>query len=176
ISLERLDALRSGAVPGEPAGPAQRIGLSATVRPPEEVATFLGGARPVTIAAPPYVKQMELRIVVPVEDMTDPDPPPASLRPAAGAPGDGAPAGEPDLRDAAQGQRSIWPHVEEKVQPDGRSEEHTSELQSPYDLVCRLLLEKKKTMKIRSPTTEGRGNAGYGGLLWRGSGSVTGGQ
>src|SRR5437867_8144282 len=28
--------------------------------------------------------------------------------------------------------------------PDGRSEEHTSELQSPYDLVCRLLLEKKK--------------------------------
>src|SRR5438094_2296804 len=26
----------------------------------------------------------------------------------------------------------------------GRSEEHTSELQSPYDLVCRLLLEKKK--------------------------------
>src|SRR5207248_10180211 len=28
-----------------------------------------------------------------------------------------------------------------------RSEEHTSELQSPYDLVCRLLLEKKKTTK-----------------------------
>src|SRR5437867_13392161 len=30
-----------------------------------------------------------------------------------------------------------------------RSEEHTSELQSPYDLVCRLLLEKKK-QAIRS--------------------------
>src|SRR5207248_5531001 len=28
-----------------------------------------------------------------------------------------------------------------------RSEEHTSELQSPYDLVCRLLLEKKKIME-----------------------------
>src|SRR5437867_10368552 len=28
-----------------------------------------------------------------------------------------------------------------------RSEEHTSELQSPYDLVCRLLLEKKKNKK-----------------------------
>src|SRR5437867_7322082 len=28
-----------------------------------------------------------------------------------------------------------------------RSEEHTSELQSPYELVCRLLLEKKKTSK-----------------------------
>src|SRR5207248_4645882 len=31
---------------------------------------------------------------------------------------------------------------------DGRSEEHTSELQSPYDLVCRLLLEKKKKKDI----------------------------
>src|SRR5207248_8904755 len=30
-----------------------------------------------------------------------------------------------------------------------RSEEHTSELQSPYDLVCRLLLEKKKKQKKR---------------------------
>src|SRR5438094_2167855 len=29
-----------------------------------------------------------------------------------------------------------------------RSEEHTSELQSPYDLVCRLLLEKKKKKQI----------------------------
>src|SRR5437867_12622321 len=29
-----------------------------------------------------------------------------------------------------------------------RSEEHTSELQSPYDLVCRLLLEKKKNNEI----------------------------
>src|SRR5437867_7774914 len=27
-----------------------------------------------------------------------------------------------------------------------RSEEHTSELQSPYDFVCRLLLEKKKAL------------------------------
>src|SRR6266516_7190766 len=31
--------------------------------------------------------------------------------------------------------------------PSARSEEHTSELQSPYDLVCRLLLEKKKKKK-----------------------------
>src|SRR5437867_5460011 len=28
-----------------------------------------------------------------------------------------------------------------------RSEEHTSELQSPYELVCRLLLEKKKVLR-----------------------------
>src|SRR5438094_1436359 len=32
----------------------------------------------------------------------------------------------------------------------GRSEEHTSELQSPYDLVCRLLLEKKKKKKANT--------------------------
>src|SRR5207248_11130796 len=34
---------------------------------------------------------------------------------------------------------------------DGRSEEHTSELQSPYDLVCRLLLEKKKNKQYNKP-------------------------
>src|SRR5437867_10343163 len=34
----------------------------------------------------------------------------------------------------------------------GRSEEHTSELQSPYDLVCRLLLEKKKHINYALPT------------------------
>src|SRR5699024_12146808 len=32
--------------------------------------------------------------------------------------------------------------------PHARSEEHTSELQSRFDLVCRLLLEKKKTIYI----------------------------
>src|SRR5207248_6012568 len=34
---------------------------------------------------------------------------------------------------------------------DDRSEEHTSELQSPYDLVCRLLLEKKNHTRARRP-------------------------
>src|SRR5256885_12078049 len=34
-----------------------------------------------------------------------------------------------------------------------RSEEHTSELQSPCNLVCRLLLEKKKKITTRLPTT-----------------------
>src|SRR5207248_8041927 len=46
-----------------------------------------------------------------------------------------------------------WPAVISSISrsPIGtrqkRSEEHTSELQSPYDLVCRLLLEKKKKKK-----------------------------
>src|SRR2546426_7043058 len=36
------------------------------------------------------------------------------------------------------------------VRPHGvRSEEHTSELQSPCNLVCRLLLEKKKCYRMR---------------------------
>src|SRR5256885_6786223 len=36
------------------------------------------------------------------------------------------------------------------VEADGRSEEHTSELQSPCNLVCRLLLEKKKKILSNS--------------------------
>src|SRR5207248_10195532 len=40
--------------------------------------------------------------------------------------------------------RLRWRWLRRRVR---RSEEHTSELQSPYDLVCRLLLEKKKRMK-----------------------------
>src|SRR5699024_12866867 len=35
-----------------------------------------------------------------------------------------------------------------------RSEEHTSELQSRFDLVCRLLLEKKKNRKLHTHMTE----------------------
>jgi ATP-dependent Lhr-like helicase len=77
LSLERLDALRGAArdapacAGSDPVRPAQRVGLSATVRPAEEVASYLGGALPVTIAAPPSEKRLDLRIVVPVEDMSD---------------------------------------------------------------------------------------------------------
>src|SRR5256885_11091801 len=38
--------------------------------------------------------------------------------------------------------------------PDSRSEEHTSELQSPCNLVCRLLLEKKKIIHAARTTAE----------------------
>src|SRR5258708_23240259 len=48
----------------------------------------------------------------------------------------------------------ILPPEWEGSQDRGRSEEHTSELQSPDHLVCRLLLEKKKTQTvITSPST-----------------------
>ncbi|MGO9218532.1 MAG: helicase-related protein, partial [Streptosporangiaceae bacterium] len=97
LSLERLDALTADG----PADrrPAQRIGLSATVRPAADVASFLGGARPVTIADPPSSKQLDVSIVVPVEDMTDLD----------------TPRGAEESPDGQAARRSIWPHVEEQV-------------------------------------------------------------
>ncbi|MEN5039342.1 ATP-dependent helicase [Stenotrophomonas sp. TWI1149] len=91
VSLERLDALLRA--------PAQRIGLSATVRPVEEVARFLGGDRPVTVVHPPSQRALDVRIVVPVEDMADipPHPAAADAPPASGRIG------------------SIWPHVEASI-------------------------------------------------------------
>src|SRR5688500_20393929 len=51
----------------------------------------------------------------------------------------------PVLR-VGQGDLLAWRHSDRPVERGGRerSEEHTSELQSPCHLVCRLLLEKKK--------------------------------
>src|SRR5207248_6139858 len=43
--------------------------------------------------------------------------------------------------------RAAREHKVSNIPTSVRSEEHTSELQSPYDLVCRLLLEKKKNIK-----------------------------
>src|SRR5256885_7020515 len=45
----------------------------------------------------------------------------------------------------------VWAVGTESSTSRGRSEEHTSELQSPCNLVCRLLLEKKKTNR-NAPT------------------------
>src|SRR5690348_18058742 len=48
-----------------------------------------------------------------------------------------------------------------KTHSSQRSEEHTSELQSPVHLVCRLLLEKKKTARHPEPVSPARsGGAG----------------
>ena len=62
LSLERLDDLLEA--------PAQRIGLSATVRPRDEVARFLGGAHPVTVVATETPPSLDLSVRVPVRDMT----------------------------------------------------------------------------------------------------------
>ncbi|HEY2880497.1 ATP-dependent helicase [Nocardioides sp.] len=97
ITLERLDALLPK--------PAQRIGLSATVRPLEEVARFLGGTTPVEIVAPPSAKEWDLKVVVPVEDMTQP-----------GEYDDSRPDDEQGADDdSGREASSIWPHVENHV-------------------------------------------------------------
>ncbi|SDT77913.1 ATP dependent helicase, Lhr family [Actinoplanes derwentensis] len=92
LSLERLDALLEK--------PAQRIGLSATVRPIDETARFLGGARDVEIVQPRTAKTIEVTVEVPVEDMTRLDEVP-----------------DTDQDDPGSGRRtpSIWPAVEERV-------------------------------------------------------------
>src|SRR6266478_7498307 len=51
--------------------------------------------------------------------------------------------------------------IVERAQPGKRSEEHTSELQSQSNLVCRLLLEKKKKKKIGSTDVNNYNNNGY---------------
>ncbi len=92
LSLERLDALLEK--------PAQRIGLSATVRPVEEVARFLGGAAETVVVKPPADKQFDISVVVPVEDMRELGVPTAEF--------EGSAAG-------AEPRTSIWPHVEERI-------------------------------------------------------------
>ena len=93
LSLERLDELLER--------PAQRLGLSATVRPHEEVARFLGGARAVDVVAPRSEKTFDISVVVPVEDLG-----------ALGAE-PGTPAGDGSV--TPEGRSSIWPHVEERL-------------------------------------------------------------
>ncbi|WP_298459654.1 DEAD/DEAH box helicase [uncultured Cellulomonas sp.] len=116
VTLERLDALLPA--------PAQRIGLSATVRPVDAVASFLGGSRTaadggrgVVVVQPESRKRIEVDVVVPVPDLSDlagaPLPPGAADRELPPLP-----AGEVDLSGPAAGnppRPSIWPHVEERV-------------------------------------------------------------
>jgi ATP-dependent Lhr-like helicase len=81
VTLERLDALLER--------PAQRIGLSATVRPIEEVARFLAAGRPVDIVAPPSTKEWDLEVVVPVPDSASSANPPATCPARRGSRPDG---------------------------------------------------------------------------------------
>ncbi|WP_255955914.1 ATP-dependent helicase [Streptomyces odontomachi] len=89
LTLERLDALLPK--------PARRIGLSATVRPVDEIARYLSPHRKVEIVQPPSGKEFDLSVVVPVEDL-------------------GELGGSPVSDDQEGADRpSIWPHVEERI-------------------------------------------------------------
>ncbi|WIY83643.1 DEAD/DEAH box helicase [Propionimicrobium sp. PCR01-08-3] len=62
LSLERLSS---------PDHDPQRIGLSATVNPVQQVAGFLAGDRPVSVVEPASEKAWQLSVEVPVDDMTE---------------------------------------------------------------------------------------------------------
>ncbi|MEU1376647.1 ATP-dependent helicase [Streptomyces triculaminicus] len=89
LSLERLDQLLGR--------PARRIGLSATVRPVDEVARYLSPLRKVEIVQPPSGKEFDLSVVVPVEDLAE--------------------LGGSPVQEGGDGKEkpSIWPHVEERI-------------------------------------------------------------
>jgi ATP-dependent Lhr-like helicase len=99
LSLERLDEIAHK--------PPQRIGLSATQRPLDEIARFLGGhdangPRPVTIVDAGSRKQLDLEIVVPVDDMAELGSNPAPVF-----------DGPVDLE--REPRSSIWPHVHPRL-------------------------------------------------------------
>src|SRR5437868_10288829 len=83
----------------------------------------------------------------------NPSPP---AEPQTGAPAQPAPSAQPGTNPSPQQEPAPPPAAEQPEKPSrekaeakpaaprSRSEEHTSELQSRFDLVCRLLLEKKK--------------------------------
>jgi len=64
LSLERLDQLLDK--------PVQRIGLSATQRPLEEIGRFVSGDRPIQLVDAGTRKELDLEVVVPLEDMREP--------------------------------------------------------------------------------------------------------
>jgi len=81
LSVERLEKLA--------AQPPQRIGLSATQRPLEEIGKFVSGGRPIELVDAGVAKELDLEVVVPVEDMREPG----------------------EAREEGWETRSIWPSI-----------------------------------------------------------------
>jgi ATP-dependent Lhr-like helicase len=65
LSLERLERLVGG--------PMQRIGLSATQRPLEEIGRFVSGGREIELVDAGRAKELDLKVVVPLDDMREPE-------------------------------------------------------------------------------------------------------
>lgn len=132
VSLERLDALTTR--------PVQRIGLSATVRPPQVVADYLTGSRTIAdggrnvqILTPQIDKHLDIDVVVPVPDLSDIAGTPMPSEVGAGQDLSGTDldlsgsAAGPDLSGSAAGPLprpnggrgslggSIWPHLTERI-------------------------------------------------------------
>ncbi|HZQ04280.1 MAG TPA: DEAD/DEAH box helicase, partial [Gaiellaceae bacterium] len=93
VSVERLERLATS--------PIQRIGLSATQRPLEEIGRFVSGGRPIALVDAGSRKELDLQVVVPLEDMREP----AASSPVLGAGIDGTSPADGVSR------QSIWPSV-----------------------------------------------------------------
>ncbi|MDQ3935476.1 MAG: DEAD/DEAH box helicase, partial [Actinomycetota bacterium] len=101
LTLERLER--------QAGGPVQRIGLSATQRPLEEVGRFLAGTgRDCTIVDAGVRKPLDVQIQVPVEDMREPEAPsdPDAVYGDVGTSRSIWPAIYPELLDLVQSHRS----------------------------------------------------------------------
>ena len=106
VSLERLEQVVEK--------PLQRVGLSATQRPLDEIATFLGGyepadsgqmiRRPVSIVDTGVRKTLDLKVVVPLEDMG-----------ALGEPVEGGEVAAVDSDTGGPVRRSIWPSIHPEI-------------------------------------------------------------
>ncbi len=107
LSLERLTALVTSNGHNDP----QRVGLSATQRPLEEVARFLGGARPVTIIDAGEKPRLDLRVEVPVDDLEQPAP---MAETVPGRPRLGVELLAVDAT-SAEDRRGIWPALHDRV-------------------------------------------------------------
>ncbi len=102
LSLERLEAITDT--------PPQRIGLSATQRPLDEIARFLGGygehgQRPVTVVDAGSRKSLDVEVIVPVDDMNEP----GAHSAAAGSSSNALGFDDPEPN------HSIWPHVHPRI-------------------------------------------------------------
>lgn len=64
LSVERLERLAEGGL--------QRIGLSATQKPLEEIGNFVAGGRPIELVDAGVTRDLDLEVVVPLEDMREP--------------------------------------------------------------------------------------------------------
>ena len=94
LTVERLEALNET--------PFQRIGLSATQRPMDEIGRFVSGARPIRLVDAGTRKELDLQVIVPLDDMREP--------------GQGADAGGPSSTPATRSpQQSIWPSIYPKI-------------------------------------------------------------
>ncbi len=97
LSVERLQELRQE--------PIQRVALSATQRPLEEIGRFVAGGRPIELVDAGVAKKLDLEVVVPVEDMRELSTP-AALDQRQYESGDsGITAG------LETGSQSIWPSI-----------------------------------------------------------------